>query len=184
MLDSISKQVRQAGSKRSEQAMTGPKAGAARGAHKHGGSPSESAVPLAGGLDSPLDVLLGYRLRRASMAMMTDLIAALRPLGLSAGEASFLVLVGANPGCRQSDVGRTLEIKRANLTPLVARMKARGLVDDAPIDGRSRSLSLSPAGLSLRDKALQRIAASDRKFARRHALQEAELLAALRSIAE
>jgi DNA-binding MarR family transcriptional regulator len=134
-------------------------------------------------LASPLDSLLGYRLRRASMAMMVDLLAALTPLGLSAGEASFLILVGANPGCRQSDVGRTLEIKRANLTPLVTRMKARGLVMDAPIDGRSRSLTLTNDGNALRDKALARIGASERKMRKALAIDETALIAALRVIA-
>ena len=137
-----------------------------------------------GGLASPLDSLLGYRLRRASMAMMADLMSALTPLGLSAGEASFLILVGANPGCRQSDVGRTLEIKRANMTPLVARMKARELVIDAPIDGRSRSLTLTEAGIALRDKALARVGAADRKVRQALAMDEGALLAALRSISE
>ena len=136
----------------------------------------------SGTLVSPLDGLLGYRLRRASMAMMADALGALTPLGLSAGEASFLILVGANPACRQSDVGRTLEIKRANMTPLVARMKARGLVLDAPIDGRSRSLTLTEAGVALRDKALARIGAADRKVRKALAIEEAALIAALRSI--
>ena len=137
----------------------------------------------AGILASPLDGLLGYRMRRTSMVMMADLLAALRPLGLSAGEASFLILVGANPGCRQSDVGRTLDIKRANLTPLVARMKARCLATDAPIDGRSRSLTLTDAGAALRDEALKRVAASNRKFSKRMDLTEAMLIAALNEIA-
>ena len=134
-------------------------------------------------LNSPLDTLLGYRLRRASMVMMADLLAMLRPLGLSAGEASFLILIGANPGCRQSDVGRALEIKRANLTPLVARMKARELVIDAPIDGRSRSLTLTESGVALRDKALARIGAADRKARKGLPIDESALLSALRIIA-
>lgn len=133
-------------------------------------------------LASPLDTLLGYRLRRASMAMMTDLLAALQPLGLSAGEASFLILVGANPGCTQSEVGRTLDIKRANMTPLVARMKARGLVDDVPIDGRSRGMTLTEAGIALRDKALARIDGADRQVRQSLPMGEAALLAALRTI--
>ncbi|MBO9575398.1 MAG: MarR family transcriptional regulator [Sphingobium sp.] len=134
-------------------------------------------------LASPLDELLGYRLRRASMATMADILAILRPLGLSAGEASFLILVGANPGCRQSDVGRALEIKRANLTPLVARMKGRGLVADAPIDGRSRSLTLTAEGKALHDKALSRVTAADRKARRDLGANEEALLTALKRIA-
>lgn len=137
----------------------------------------------AGVLSSPLDDFLGYRMRRASMVMMADLLTELRPLGLSAGEASFLILIGANPGCRQSDVGRTLDIKRANLTPLVARMKSRGLVIDAPIDGRSRSLTLTAEGVALRDGALREVAASNRRFSRRMALNEQALITALNDIA-
>jgi len=144
---------------------------------------NEKGDSSSAALTSPLDSLLGYRLRRASMAMMADLLAAITPLGLSAGEASFLILVGANPGCRQRDVGRTLEIKRANLTPLVTRMKARGLVTDAPIDGRSRSLTLTKDGNALRDKALARIGAADRKARKSLAIEEAALIAALRVIA-
>jgi DNA-binding MarR family transcriptional regulator len=133
-------------------------------------------------LASPLDTLLGYRLRRASMAMMSALMEALRPFNLSAGEASFLILVGANPGCRQSDVGRALEIKRANLTPLVGRMKARGLVVDTPIDGRSLSLALTQDGIALQGEVLARAAASDGRFADQLPLDEKALLAALTKI--
>lgn len=145
----------------------------------------ETAIPdpLTSPLASPLDGQLGYALRRASMAMMADLIARLRPVGLSVGEASFLLLVGANPGCRQSDVGRALDIKRANLTPLVARMKARDLVYDAPIDGRSRSLTLTDTGMALRDQAHKCVTASNRKFRKQLALDEKALLEALGDIA-
>lgn len=134
-------------------------------------------------LMSPLDELLGYRLRRASMAMMGDLVGALRPHGLSVGEASFLILVDANPGCRQSDVGRALEIKRANLTPLVGRMKARGLVVDAPIDGRSLSLTLTESGHALCGEMLSGVIASDRKFRKRLSLEEGDLFDALATLA-
>lgn len=134
-------------------------------------------------LASPLDSLLGYRLRRASMVLMGNLIGVLRPYQLSVGEASLLILVGANPGCRQSDVGRALEIKRANLTPLVGRMKARGLIVDAPIDGRSLSLTLTPAGVALQNEILPRIDASDNKVRDRLSIDQQSLIAALHEIA-
>lgn len=151
-------------------------------AQKH--LPVDGADSLAGALASPLDTLLGYRLRRASMVMMGDVVEALRPLDLSVGEASLLILIGANPGCRQSDVGRALEIKRANLTPLLARMKARDLVTDTPIDGRSLSLTLTEAGKALKDEALQRVTQSNHKFRKRLTMQEQALLAALEAIYE
>ncbi len=154
---------------------------------KHSGNAPKAATSAAGvvppsPLLSPLDDMLGYRLRRASMTMMGDVIDALRPLDLSVGEASFLILVGTNPGCRQSDVGRALAIKRANLTPLVSRMKARGLVSDAPIDGRSLSLTLTDQGRALQTEVMKRVVASNRKFRKRLAIEEKTLLAALEAL--
>lgn len=143
---------------------------------------ADSPEPAAPALVSPLDSLLGYRLRRASMAMMGGLHEALRPFGLSAGEASLLILVGANPGCRQSDVGPALAIKRANLTPLIGRLKARGLVIDTPIDGRSLSLSLTPEGEALQAEVLARVIANDRAFHDRLAIDERALIAALSAL--
>lgn len=148
--------------------------------------PPESDVELAENgaarLPSPLDSLLGYRLRRASMAMMAGLHEVLRPYNLSAGEASLLILVGANPGCRQSDVGRALAIKRANLTPLVGRLKTRGLIADTPIDGRSLSLALTEAGRTLQTDVLADVIASDRAFRKRLSLDEDALAAALAAL--
>ena len=154
---------------------------------KHSGNAPKAAISAAGTVPpspllSPLDDMLGYRLRRASMTMMGDVIDALRPLDLSVGEASFLILVGTNPGCRQSDVGRALAIKRANLTPLVSRMKARGLVSDAPIDGRSLSLTLTDQGRALQTEVMKRVVASNRKFRKRLAIEEKTLLAALEAL--
>lgn len=154
-----------------------------RDMHEDSEAGSEAGAELGGGLlPSPLDHLLGYRMRRASMTMMADLLGALKPLGLSAGEASFLILVGANPGCRQTDIGRTLDIQRANLTPLVTRMKARGFISDAPIDGRSRSITLTDEGMALRDAALAKVQQSSGKFSARLALDDATLIAALKAI--
>lgn len=150
---------------------------------KHSGKPSNAATGASPPpLISPLDDMLGYRLRRASMTMMGDIIDELRPLDLSVGEASFLILVGTNPACRQSDVGRALAIKRANLTPLVSRMKARNLVSDAPIDGRSLSLTLTDDGRALQSEAMKRVIASNQKFHKRLAIEEKTLLAALEAL--
>ncbi len=144
--------------------------------------PRDEGGASTGPLASPLDALLGYRLRRASMVMMADLLTALQPLGLSAGEASLLFVIGANPGCTQSEVGRTLDIKRANMTPLVGRMKARGLIADTPIDGRSRGLTLTPQGRALQDEALEHIGISERRRRESLGIDEAALFAALRRI--
>ena len=99
-----------------------------------------------GRLIDPVASHLGYLARRASAAMMANLGNALAPLGLRPVEATILLLIAANPGCSQSDAGRLLGIKRANMVPLMAGLLARGLVRKSAGDGRTYALSLTTAG--------------------------------------
>jgi len=101
----------------------------------------------------PISDRLGYVLRRASSVMMADLGGALAVTGLRPVEATILILVEANPRCTQSDIGRMLGIKRANMVPLIAGLSAKGLIDKSPVDGRSQSLTLTAAGRDRRDQA-------------------------------
>lgn len=100
-------------------------------------------------MDDMLRSKPGYVLRRASAAMMADLTQRLAPLGLRPAEASMLMLIEANPGITQSMIGRALRIKRANITPLAARLTELGLLATQRVDGRSTALSLSEAGRAL-----------------------------------
>jgi DNA-binding MarR family transcriptional regulator len=97
-------------------------------------------------MKDPLSLLPGYALRRASAAMQHELGLRLSSLGLTATEASILILINANAHATQSDVGRTLGIKRANMTPLTARLVERTLIDRHPFDGRSQTLRLTAIG--------------------------------------
>lgn len=94
----------------------------------------------------PLTHSPGYALRRASNAMMADLAQRLAPHGLRMADVSVMMLVGANPGITASAVGRVLDIQRANMVPLLKRLEDAGLIERAPIDGKSQGLSLSDAG--------------------------------------
>lgn len=115
-------------------------------------------------LHDPLDALLGYQLRRASSVMMADLAAALRETGLRPVEASILLVIESSPGCTQSDVGRLLAIKRANMVPLIAGLFKRDLIYRAPVDGRSQALFLSPAGETMARDARQAINTHEQRF--------------------
>lgn len=117
-------------------------------------------IPSKDALVDPLESLLGYQLRRASMAAMTELTSALSGINLRPAEMSILVVVEANPGATQSDVGRCLGIKRANIAPLVASLEERLLVERMPVDGRSQALRLTRAGA--------RAAAQSRKIVAGH----------------
>ena len=110
--------------------------------------------------DDPLLSLTGYVLRRASLASQAILGQRLAPLELRPYEATLLLLVEASPGVTQSEAGRLLDIQRANMVPVVARLVARGLIQRKPVDGRSQGLWVTRSGQSLMRK-VQRIVATD-----------------------
>jgi DNA-binding MarR family transcriptional regulator len=95
---------------------------------------------------APLDDLLGYHLRRASSAVMGDLAERLGRLDLRVTEASILVVLGAHPNITQSEIGRRLAIKRANMAPLVADLLGAGLVERGTAVGRGHPLRLTAEG--------------------------------------
>lgn len=101
----------------------------------------------------PLKDLTGYALRRASAATMQRLAGGLQALDLRASEASALLVIEANPGITQSEIGRLLDIAGANMAPLMRRLHERDLVERNPVDGRSHALYLSAAGHALSAKA-------------------------------
>lgn len=76
-------------------------------------------------------------------------------LGSNPVEATVLLVIGANPGVIQSEVGRLLGIASVNMALLVARLADRELIERDAVDGRSQGLKLSDAGRrrSLRSKA-------------------------------
>jgi DNA-binding MarR family transcriptional regulator len=97
-------------------------------------------------LRNPLEARLGYQLRRASGVLMADLGSRLATLDLTPTEASILILIEANPGAIQTDIGRALAVKRANMVPLVAGLMARDLIAREAADGRSHALTVTEAG--------------------------------------
>lgn len=100
-------------------------------------------------MTDPLIHLPGYVLRRASIATMKRLNDHLSALDLRATEASLILLIGSRGGLTQSEAGRILGIKRANMAPLTAKLEARGLLARRQISGRSQELSLTPSGEQL-----------------------------------
>lgn len=112
----------------------------------------------------PVECRLGYQLRRASAVMMADLGMALAEIGLRPAEATLLSLIGVNPGRSQSDFGRQLGIKRANMVPLTAAMLKAGLIEREATDGRSHALGLTSKGEALRARAEAIIEAHEARF--------------------
>jgi DNA-binding MarR family transcriptional regulator len=135
-------------------------------------SSSDGTTPAAGlpeagsaGPSNPLDSLLGYQLRRASAVMLADLAESLGDLGLRTTEASVILVIEANPGIIQSEVGKMLGIQRANMAPLAAHLTEQGWILRSRPDGRSQGLRLSEAGLDLAGKVRARISTHEARFA-------------------
>ncbi len=103
-------------------------------------------------LSDPLINLPGYALRRISAAFMGRFAARLAGLDLRPTEASVLLVIAANSGATQSEIGRLLGIASANLAPLAARLVKRDLIIRQAVDGRSQGLTLSVAGRRIAQK--------------------------------
>ncbi len=102
-----------------------------------------------------LPTLVGYQVRRAQLAVFADFTATLKPLHLTPGQFGVLVLIGANPGLKQTDIGSALGFDRSSFVALLDRLEARGLLVRQPAlhDRRSHALHLSPAGAALLEKS-------------------------------
>lgn len=137
------------------------------------------------GLNDPLESLLGYQMRRALLASMGELVDSFEKLGLRLAEATILRIIGSNPGCNQSAVGRALGVKRTNMVPIIATLEGRGLIVRAPADGRSNALSLTAEGEALlaRADAVTR-AHEERHFGDVTPELKAQILALCRQIRE
>lgn len=96
--------------------------------------------------DDPLAELPGYALRRAANAMMGELSGRLAEVDMRLTDASVLMLVGERRDVTASRIGRTLDIQRANMVPLLNRIEAAGLIERVPIDRKSLAIVLTAAG--------------------------------------
>ena len=106
-------------------------------------------------------------------------------IGLRTVEATILQIVSDNPGISQSALGRLLSIQRANMTPIAARLEARGWVKRSPSDGRSLGLELTEEGRSTARQARQVIDGFEAEVSARIPEQHrAHLLPALLSLWE
>jgi DNA-binding MarR family transcriptional regulator len=95
-----------------------------------------------------LDLALGFRLRMLEQSVMRSFARHMEPLDLSPTLYSILVLIEANPGCRQIELSQALSMHQPNLVQRVGVLIDRGLLvrrEDAS-DRRANTLELSAAG--------------------------------------
>ena len=100
---------------------------------------------------------LGYFIRRAQVWVFQDFIRALKALDLSPGQYSVLLIIDANPGLSQAELGRTLGIERARLVRVLHRLDERGLTRrlQSSSDGRTHALRLTSKGQDTMRRAME-----------------------------
>ena len=98
-----------------------------------------------------LDNLLGYNLRRAHGVQLQRFTSVFAPYRIRPVQLSILGLIHENPRLKQSELGRALDIKRANIVTLLDELERRNLIARRPArtDRRSYVLQLTPAGKKL-----------------------------------
>ena len=113
-----------------------------------------------GASDDYLRDFLGYRLKRAYMAVQADLTFALAEHDLRLATFSVLSVVAENPDSTQTEVGAVLAIERSNLVGLLDELEKRDLIvrGRVPNDRRSYALRITMEGQRLREKAAKTIA--------------------------
>lgn len=93
-----------------------------------------------------LGQLPGYALRRAANAVMGELGALLHEHDVKITEAAVLLLVRDRSDMTSSTIGKTLDIQRANMVPLLNRLDRAGWIRREPIDGKSSAIVLTTSG--------------------------------------
>lgn len=97
---------------------------------------------------SVLSEAVGYRLRRAQLAVFQDFGESFAAEGLRPADFSVVLLVKHNPGLKQSEVAEALGIQRANFVAIVDGLEGRDLVErrKSETDRRVQALHLTPLG--------------------------------------
>lgn len=105
------------------------------------------------GLDNQLHFgvlteLLGYHVRLAQVAVFRDFAANLRDYDMLPTQFGTLVIIGANPGIKQTDLARAIQLDRSTIVPLLDRLEKEGWVtrERLPSDRRTNALKLTLAG--------------------------------------
>ena len=102
------------------------------------------------------------------------------------GQFGVLVVVEANPGLSQTQLGNALGIDRSTVVAVIDRLESRGLLtrEPSPNDRRSHALHLSRAGAEALKRLAERVREHERTIARDLTdAEQASLIALLRKVA-
>jgi DNA-binding MarR family transcriptional regulator len=110
--------------------------------------------------------LLGYHVRLAQVSIFRDFAANLREYDILPTQFGTLVIIGANPGIKQTDLARAIQLDRSTIVPLLDRLEKSGWVtrERLPSDRRTNALKLTPAGLEFLNQLTPLVHVHDRRI--------------------
>jgi DNA-binding MarR family transcriptional regulator len=122
-----------------------------------------------------LDLLLGYRLRRAQGAVHRAFVQAVAGLNLTQKQTAVLWLAAGNPGVSQSAIAAALAMDRATTMAVVDRLSERRLLrrQKSRTDRRRQEILITPSGRRTLERLRVRIA--DQETRTRALFKRAEL---------
>ncbi|MBK4992419.1 MarR family transcriptional regulator [Pseudomonas sp. S37] len=136
-------------------------------------------------LDTSLDDLVGYALRRAQNKVYQHLVSALAEHDLRPAQFTAMSIIDQNPGLMQADLAKSLAIEPPQLVLLLNKLELRAIavrVRCKP-DKRSYGIFLSRSGEQLLEKLKQVAIESDLESTRSLTTEEKDgLMKALRKI--
>lgn len=106
---------------------------------------------------SLLESLVGYNLRRAAAKQRERFRSVFGPYNIRPSQLTILTIIQQNSRLGQSALGKSLDLKRANVVTLLDELEDRGLVKRKvrTDDRRSYELHLTAAGNKLTTKLLR-----------------------------
>ncbi|HVE53473.1 MAG TPA: MarR family transcriptional regulator [Ramlibacter sp.] len=136
--------------------------------------------------EARLQSVLGYQLAQAGI--VTDGVFAAsagEPFGLRPVEYTVLTLIAENPGGSLARIARALAVTAPNITVMVDRLEARGLVEreQSAEDRRTQVLHTTAKGADLVRKATERIIEAEKATLQLSAGEHAMLLELLHKVA-
>ena len=128
-----------------------------------------------------LENLIGYNLRRAHGVQKRRFTSVFEQLEVRPVTLSLLGTVYDHPAITQTELGERLNIKRANMVPLLAELGARGLIVRRPCDSdrRAQRVTLTVAGRKFTAKLLEMHQRLEDDLVRALGARESQLLVQL-----
>ena len=116
--------------------------------------------------EARLQSVLGYQLAQAAIVAQEVFVAHIgEPFGLRPVEYTVLTLIAENPGGSLARIARALAVTAPNITVMVDRLEARGLVarEQSAEDRRTQVLHTTAKGADLVRQATERVIAGERQ---------------------